>query len=287
MTNPAVYRGYNANRLHSNGLWGAEGMSLITAIQSGERDGFYFFDDFPTGGSALSSTTASWVGGSPGIQYKAHITAGATCRPLRDPADDQIGVLSLDIDADNDEGYLTIDNTYGEAFGKISNAAGDNRPIIFEGRVRFANIASSSAMVAKMFGLRAAVDAATLDIPDGGASIKVEEFVGFRALSDDGDGMDAVYVDNAEVVYAEAASYSNLVILADTWYKFGLFFDGSYARYFVNGIEIGTGVLPAATNFPNAEPLVPFFGGRLDGSDAANHIDIDWWAFLRCDDLRM
>lgn len=284
MTRNVRLKDKNDNRLHSMKFWQPH---LIDAIRRGERDGFYFFDDFQGAGAALATTAVAWRGGTPAMPYLGFATASSTMKAGRTAADDEIGVLVCDNDADNDEAYLTFDNTYAEAFGKITDDSGDNRPLWFEARVRFSNIASSSATVAKMIGLRAAVDAATVDIPDGGATIKVEEFVGFRALSGDGDGMDAVYMDNAEVVYAEAASYSSLVISADTWYKFGLYYDGTKLHYYVNGVEIGTGVLPSATNFPDAEPLMPYFGSRLDGSDAANHCDIDWWAFMRLDELRV
>lgn len=271
-----------SNRLHSGFF--RKNANVIQAILEGRKSGFYFFDDFNSGGTAENSTVFAWTGGTPAMQYKAHGTASTVIRPLRSAADDEIGVLTLDCDADDDETYLTFDAVYCEAFGKFGTTT-DARPFMFEGAVRFSNIASSSATVAKMFGLRASVAAATLDIPNGGASIKVEEFVGFRALSSDGDGMDAVYVDNAEVVALEAASNSLLNLTADTWVKLGITFDGEYCRWFVNGTRVGDPVLPTATNFPVSEPLVPYFGGRLDGSDAANHIDIDWWAFLRSDDL--
>lgn len=263
---------------------------IAQALCRGDRTGLFFFDDFVQGGAAESSTAFSWTGGGGNtgpMRYLAHGTASSLIKQLQTATDDEVGVLTLDCDADNDETYLTFDSTYNSAFGKISNAAGDNRPLWFEARVRFSNIASATATVAKMIGLRANVAAATLDIPDGGATIKVEEFVGFRALSGDGDGMDAVYVDTAEVVYGEAATYTNLVIEADEWNLFGLHFDGTKTHFYVNGTEIGTGVLPSATDFPNAEPLKPYFGARLDGTDAANHADIDWWAFMRLDDLHI
>lgn len=281
------YTGLNDNRLHSPNVWRAKSRALIDAIRRGEKDGFYFFDDFQSAGAALSSTAVAWTGGQPAMRYLGFATASSTMKPGRVAGDDEIGVLVCDNDADNDEFGVGFDNTYTEGFGKISNVAGDNKPLWFEARVRFTNIASATATVAKAIGLRAAVDHATVDFPDGGATIKVEEFVGFRALSGDGDGMDAVYCDDAEVVHVEAAANTNLVIAADEWNKFAIHYDGTYTYYYVNGVQIGAGVLPAATNFPNGEPLVPSFFGRLDGSDTANHCDIDWWAFLRSDELHV
>lgn len=285
MTRNVSYKN-RSNRLHSGFF--SKYAHVIDAIRNGRKDGFYFFDDFQSGGAAESSTAFAWTGGSPAMQYLAHGTAGSLIKPLNSAADDQIGVLTLDADADDDECYLTFDSTYNEAFGKIgTRSTSDNRPLLFEARVRFSNIASATATVAKMLGLRANVAAATLDFPNGGATQKVEEFVGFRALSGDGDGMDISYVDTAEVVHAEAASYSNLVIEADTWYKFGIYFDGTYVKFYVDGVKTGDDLLPTATNFPIDEPLKPYFGCRLDGTDTANHADIDWWAFLRCDDLSL
>lgn len=263
---------------------------IIEQLLRGHRTGLFFFDDFMQGGAAESSTAFAWTGGGGNMgpmRYLAHGTASSVIKQLQAAADDEIGVLTLDADADNDETYLTFDSTYNSAFCKVADGA-DARPFWFEGRVRFSNIASATATVAKMFGLRANVAAATLDIPDGGATIKVEEYVGFRALSGDGDGMDAIYMDDAEVVHVEAASNTALNLTADAWKQFGLHFDGRKLWYYVDGsLASTTGVLPTATNMPNDEPLKPYFGGRLDGTDAANHLDIDWWAFLRLDDLHI
>jgi hypothetical protein len=275
------YRDFD-ERVHS-GFFNRQA-NVIAAVREGRKAGFYFADDFMSGGAAESSTAFAWTGGMPAMRYLAFGTASSIIKPLNLSTDDEIGVLTLDADADNDECYLTFDPTYNEAFGKFGTGA-DARPFMFESRCRWSNIASATATVAKMIGLRARVAAATADIPDGGATIKVEEFVGFRAVSGDGDGMDMVYVDSAEVVHGEAATYSQLVIEADTWYKFGLAFDGQYCRWYVDGRPIGDPVLPTATNFPVNEPLMPYFGCRLDGTDAANHADIDGWSFLRSDDL--
>lgn len=283
MTRNVTYKN-RSNRLHSGFF--ARYAHVMDAIRNGRKDGFYFFDDFQSGGAAESSTAFAWTGGSPSMRYLAHGTASSLIKPLALAGDDQIGVLTLDADADNDECYLTLDPVYNEAVCKIGSGA-DARPVLFEARVRFSNIASATATVAKMLGLRARVAAATLDIPDGGATIAVDEFVGFRALSGDGDGMDMIYMDAAEVVHGEAATYTNLVIEADTWYKFGLFFDGTYVHYYVDGVKTGDAVLPSATNFPVNEPLMPFFGCRLDGTDTANHADIDWWSVLASGDTNL
>jgi hypothetical protein len=241
-----------------------------------QNKGFLFYDDFHHAGSAISSTTFAWDGGSPAMPYKAHGTASTTCKSLRSADDDEIGVLSLDIDADDDEIYLTFDQTYSGAWGKISDTAGDNKELWFEGRIRVTGVADSVA--SRMFGLREATDAATLDIPNAGETVKVAEFVGFRSVTGDGDGFDAVHIDAAEVVVKEVADDSKLQLATATWIKPAIYFDGTTCHWYINGVEVGTGVLPAATNFPDAEPLIPFFGGRTD-SATDSHIDIDWWKF--------
>jgi hypothetical protein len=258
-------------------------------IRRGQKAGFAFFDDFQRAGAATffvgeataDDTRIEWTGGSPPIAWKAHVTSGVTIFPKAFTAADSAGVptgiLTLDIDADNDECYVHADPTYMGAWCRITDTAGNNKKVAVEYRVRLTELTAT----ATMFGLRELTAAATLDIPDAGASIKVAEFVGWRGISTDYDGVDAVHVDAAEVVVQEAATgLAAQTLTAATWVKLGLLFDGTRTYWFCNGqcANPHAGVLPSATNFPDDEPLMPYFGGRVDSAVDA-HIDVDWVKF--------
>lgn len=260
---------------------------IIAAIQRQDRDGFFFFDDFQGGGAAQSSTAHTWYGGLPAQNYLTYATASTTVKPSNTAADDEIGVLEIaGNDADNDECYLTFDNTYTEAFGKVSNAAGDRRPIWFEARVRFSDV---SLQVSKFIGLNERAAPATGDIANGGASFADKSYLGFRALAADPDGMDAVYRNNggaSERVAKEAAAFTSLNLTASTFKKFGLHFDGTHFWYYVDGVKVNsTGILPSATDFPNGDPLLPKLMVRSEEAVSGQKVGIDWWAFMRLDDL--
>ena len=268
----------DTNRAPSNAIWGN---CPIHQIQVGAQSGLYFFDDFFQAGSAESSDIFAWAGGTPAMPYRCFADTDATAiKPAAVAADDEIGVLFANIDLDNEEAYVTFNAATSSPFGKISDTATDNLKLWFEARVRFQTVTS----VSKMVGLRAMTDAGADDITAGGGSIKTEEFIGFRARDADGDGMDAIHMDTAEVVVQEAAATgraSNLVLVADTWHKFGIYFDGTNVHWYANGVKVsGGGVLPAATDFPDAETLMPYLGARID-TVVDGHFDIDWWGFAQ------
>jgi len=285
MTKNYRYRGSNSNRLHSQSFWNRD---LIDAIRVGDRDGFYFFDDFQSGGAVQSSTAHTWTGGSPGMRYLTYATASTTCKPSRTSGDYEIGVLECaGNDADNDEFYLTFDNTYTEGFGRSSTTAAAAFPWWFEARVRYSNV---SNLTGKFVGMYNAGDAATGDIANGSASLADNSYLGFRSISTSPTYMDAIYRNSGgsseRTAYA-ASSYSSLVIAASTWVKYGLFWDGSYLHYYINGAEVGTGVLATATDFPDGDVLMPRIMLRSEEAISGQKLGVDWWSFMRLDELRI
>lgn len=284
MTNIRYLDG-NSNRLHSDRFWRKD---IINAIRIGQRDGFYHFDDFSAGGSAQATNDFTWYGGSACLLYRGYATASSTIKCSRSASDDQIGVLEVDTTAvDNDEAYVTLDNTYGEPLVKASNAAGDNFPFWFETRVRFTDVSSNAG---KFVGLWQGTNPTTGDMANATGAPGDFSYLGFRTLVADPNGMDAVHRNGGgggEVVVAEAADYSRLDISASTWAKYGLFYDGTKLHYYMNGVEIGTGVLPSATDFPNADPLNPRWGIRSEATISGFKMEIDWVAIMRLDELRI
>lgn len=270
------YRGSNSNRLLSPEIWADFPRQQI---KDGSVDGFFLFDDFHIAGSAENSTAFAW-NGPQGLLYTGFGTSGVLMNQ-GDAAGERFGALKFTCDADDEQAYAgPIGGTYQGILAEISDTTGDTHETIFETRVKFGDVTSGSAAVAKMVGLAKASDVANNTIGADGATNDADGFVGFRALAADADGMDAVHMDTNEVVVIEAANNSNLVITADTYAKFGIRFDGVKVYYYVNGVCINpdAGVLPAATDFPDAVALAPFFGMRQHGSAATPTMTIDWWA---------
>lgn len=285
MTNMAVYKGFGSRRLHSPRLWTRP--DLIEAIRCGERDGFYFFDDFQKAGAAQNSTAHTWSGGAPTMQYLTYATASTTVTASNTAGDYEVGVLEVGgCDADNDEAYISFDDTYCESLCRASSTSGYNFPFWFETRVRFSDVTHQSS---KFIGLWEK-GVATSDHANGGASLADKSYLGFRALTADPDGMDMVYRNNggaSERVYGEAADYSALNVVAATWKKFGLFYDGSTLHYFVDNVEQGTGVAASATDFPLADPLTLRVGVRCEEAISGYKPAVDWVAFMRLDEINI
>lgn len=276
MTNIIRYRGENP-RLFSPNIWGN---CPAERIQRGYEDGFFFFDDFYGAGAALSTNISAWTGPG-GLRYSAHGTTGVTWNADDGAAGAYTGLLKFDVDADDEEAYLTLDDTYNGVIAEISDTAGNNFKFWFETRVKFDNVDSGAAALGKFVGMAENGSDATGTIFGADAATSgTKDTVGFRAFAADGNGMDAVFSDGTtEVVHKEAANNDSLDITADTFKKFGLYYDGTTLFYYVDGVLVDAdGVLPSATSFPDATKLMPCFGGRQHGTgDFEGYID--WWGF--------
>lgn len=147
--------------------------------------------------------------------------------------------------------------------GKFSEGYG----FYFETRFRV-----SSPTVYLKIGLVQEGGVAADFVADTTGAISDADFVGFRTLAADVDGLDAVYrtAGAAEVVVDEESQ----VLVADTWYKVGVAFDGTgYVKYLVNGIKKGE-VLTTATDFPDGEEMGFMIGFKAGGT--ACNLDVDW-----------
>lgn len=246
--------------------------------------GWGFFDDFFQAGEG-TDTAQTWPGPQ-GLLYLCHGTAGTTVLPKTGVAGALTGIMELDVDNNDEEVYLSFSTTYCPTFGEISSTAANARKLWFEGRVRFDTVLSGSPALGKFFGLGASGMNVANAMAADAASVVVKDFVGFRAVAADGDGMDAVHikVSGAEVVVCEsAAGPTAQTLTADTWVKLGIHFDGTNTWWYVNGEKVvGTGVLADATNFPDGKGLHPIFGIRHHSAGTEDYeADIDWWRFAR------
>jgi hypothetical protein len=115
-------------------------------------------------------------------------------------------------------------------------------------------------------------------------------FIGFRAVTADPDGMDAVYAtaSTALTVHQEAADSTAKYVpgsstvylqnlIADTYVKFGLYFDGTKMYWYVNGVRVNdAGVAYNATNFPDGVNMHVVWGVKT-GEAVAKAMTIDWY----------
>ena len=189
-------------------------------------------------------------------------------------------------DADNDALVIRTGGSSG-VLGKVTDTAGSNKKLWWEARIRTASIADDG--VAIFCGLSAEISLAATDTvqTDDTGVLKTTDYIGFRSLSADGDGLDSVYITaGTEVVHKESAA----TLVADTWIKVGGYFDGKGYYYYINGQQIvpttaggaadKVGILPSATSFPDGEEVGLMLATKV-GTAAEVKVDIDWWRFAQ------
>ncbi|GIW60067.1 MAG: hypothetical protein KatS3mg087_1133 [Patescibacteria group bacterium] len=268
------YEGFAGSRGPSPGLWGRLKSSAVRSF------GFYSGDDLIHASPALSAGAGGWQGPE-GFWYKVFGTAGASpvTGSIVAPVDNAVpaGEIKFTLPVDATECYVTLDDAKTGAFAV---AKAGLMEFVFEARVKFSHVLSGTDALAKAVGLRAPGGAATGSIGATG-ELASNSFIGFRAVNASADRLDAVYASTGGVaVHLQGNSADGMILSADTYVKLGLRFDGKKLYYFVNGNQVGAGVLTTATNFPVGKPLVPFIGARSAGSTSKN-FTIDWLAFGR------
>jgi hypothetical protein len=265
----------DTTRLKSPGLW----QKIDWRNLNGFGKGLYFDDDFHNAGVAVGSNHARWSGGLPAMRYDFLGGSNATIVAATSATGANYGIAHVASTTDDDEAYLNFDTTYNCEFGQISTTASEKKNLVFEARCKWGNI---STLQGKFIGLGIHGFAATgLALGTDADAWGTGKFVGFRALSSDGDGMDATFFkSSAEVVVQEASVNTNQNISADEWNKFGLWYEADKSKvwWYLNGIPICSYVLTSA--FPDGTAMSPCFGFRQNGSGSPV-ADIDWWAFAQ------
>jgi hypothetical protein len=198
--------------------------------------------------------------------YRTYLDTNVTCVQVKTA---QGGVIMLDtIDADNEEGAITLGDS--NILGSIVTTAGSNKKVWFETRVKFSDITAQSGYV----GLADADSPANSLIPDAGTGVASKNVVGFSVLEAAPSVLRAIY-DTAAGVTTLNATAGTLV--ADTYVKLGIRYDGTNVKYYVDGAVVGT-VLASATNFPDGVYLAPLWALKSHEADDKN-LSIDWWKF--------
>ena len=252
--------GQAAHRGRSRNLWAD---CPYDEIRQDYAAGYYLRDDF------MNTPTLSADADTD--QYATYIDTGGTILPL---ATELGGVLRLTIDAtgDNEETWLTTGGNVGNMC-KISDTAGENFKLWFECRIRLGQVTAQNFYCGLGEEALATADAVFTDAD----AIADKDLVGFRILAADPDGLDAIHgisSTSGETVVANEAQ----VVVAATWYKLGIRFDGTKIEYWIDNVlqNPTTTVLPSTTNFPDNEELSFVMGGKAGGA-TAHTFDLDWF----------
>lgn len=258
---------FNASAFPTPVLW--QKIDIPDSLFTGRC--FLFKDDF----AAFDGSVATNVGrySSEAGGFRSFEDTGGSITPLET---EEFGVIRFATGAtDNNEIWLTNSGAKG-VLAKISSTAGKHAKLIFEARVRFNATTLQSIFIGMAEEGLAAADTAA----DAG-TLASKDYIGFRILEADSDGLDTVYrkAGQAEQVVQDVAQ----AIVADTWYKLGFVFDpgagaGERIRYYINGVELSGKVTKAnieAATFPSGEELGFLIGGKAHEA-VTKTFDLDW-----------
>lgn len=267
-----TYLGYTSGRGPSPAIWGN---CPWLEIFKDPTKGYQFWDDFFTGITEDPDNAGVFERGP----WKAFGDTGVTFNPLATAVG---GVVRVSMDADDEEFYLTTGNNTG-VLGKFQTAASEQPyKMWFETRFRTEDVTSGDRGI--FLGMSEEGLAGANTFAADAASVADKDYVGFRILPGDPNGLDIVHntATGGETVLQEASvntTYQN--VAADTWKKCGWYFDGdTTVTFYIDGVEI-VSVETTATNFPDGEELALLLAQRQHGAGTVT-VDYDWvrWAQL-------
>ena len=255
----------NAGRGMSKGLWRTcPLMSYMFGV-----GGTFLFDDFmnmpqlATGGTDIAHG------------YMAILDTSCTAKPS---PDQPCGVFELTTTATAaDFAFLTMGHNVG-GLARISDTIAQNKKVWFETRFKLSVVANTSLFV----GMLQAGQMASSTLDTGFVDAKA--CLGMLKLSG-GTGSSIIMNDSAgaEVV----VSNNFLTPAADTWYKYGFYYDGEACYQYLNGAIVlpdtapssapYNGLKPATANFPDAIWMTPVWG-MYTADAATKKLSIDFVA---------
>lgn len=221
--------------------------------------GIYFHDDF-TGGVLLTNNQAE--SNLNGWRAYTGTTSGS------DITDAGIvgGGIKLNSTTDNE----------GVAIRKLpcfKLALGQGR-FALEARVKFNTITDSRQNA--FFGLAAGTTLSTSFPITTSDAMADSNFVGFQKVFADGDALDTTY--KADGVTAVTVKADAVTLVADTFVKLGMYFDGTKLYFYADGARLADyKTLPSTDgdDFPNDVVLGPVLALMLGHGDDAI-LTVDW-----------
>lgn len=198
-------------------------------------------------------------GDFPTRQFTTDTTASIT------PSTLQIGEMVLFSSADNEEASCQWDVPI-----KVSGGTKWG----FEARIKVEVLTDDYAFC--MLGLQASHVLAGDEMVDNGAAMADLHYLGLALFGADGDVFDFQYIETGSTDNVHDDDY--IVPVANTYFTFGMYFNGTTIQGYVDGVAVGTAISAtdiAAADFPTAEILVPMMA--VKGGNAADFdFTIDW-----------
>lgn len=271
MTNLVRNRGYSDGRLFSPKIWG----DCPPPDSIREAGGTYHFDDFDAWQTFAEGDD---VGDNDTYPYFTGGSDGVTIAKL---ADTDYGTLEVaGNDADND-GSLIV---YGNAGGFARFGSGDR--VWLEGEIAKASVADNALSFFLGFLEVNVVPTTIITLVDDTHILDAsEDFVGWRTLAADGDAAEPIYQEGGQTLAHVGTGTTNAqgsgndtVLVAATYYKFGLKWDGRTVKYYVDNTLAAYYTPTSANSFPDTNHLAACWATKV-GAAAESKTQMKWWAF--------
>jgi hypothetical protein len=290
-----VHQGQNNPALPSPRIWErATGASVAT---EGNNGGTWAGDDFtlfsgydPATSDATTLPTTKYTGPNGYGVYVDTGTGAGDILPLSSDAFDYTSIQLTTHTTDEHQTSICAPGLTGilGSIGDTGGAGGTNTIGLqaFECRVRFpTNVTADDSTFIGLATPTLCVDSGMIDAT--GELADADGVLGFQVLGADPNALNFVYSAGGDAGAVEVGT-TGLVIVTDTWYKFGYVFDPNavtskritwYADNDEQPQYVTNAVIEGAT-FPTDEPMQFFAGCKNHGGTAAK-LDIDWWYFFQ------
>jgi hypothetical protein len=228
----------------------------IIQMQSDPSIGYYIFDDFVNAPDLATNVAA---GAAQVGMYSTFLSDGSAIGNAAEAG----GAIFLNGSDSNEAAIL-------RAGGAAFNLAASSKKMWFEARVKAGTI--SNDQNGFFVGLYEDV-AMTATVPiaaDG--TLAAEVFAGFHRLEGDGDKLDVVHCDGST---ATTLSADAITLVADTYVKIGMVFEGDTITFYENGSSVGT-LAVGATEYPDATTMNPVIAILGEATEATG-VTMDWW----------
>ena len=276
MTHTIIQYGKSLNadtdRAPSPALWGN---CPILEFQL-KGTGFFFHDDFQGDVSDVTNY-ASGTARGPYITYQ---DTGVLIDKLAVPTTADSGLVTGELeisvnDSANDQGHIGGPGGGEGGCVEISDTAGSQKEMWFEARFRSTDVTDGGLAFFLGLGDEAIIADQALTDADGHPASSTDSYVGFHVDDANGDSVDTIHSTNAAHTVAGAAAD---VLVVNTYTKYGLYFDGTTVYWYINGVKVApiAGVLPGATNFPDAIEMTMCLLTKT-GNAAEAKCQLDWW----------
>jgi hypothetical protein len=254
----------------------------------GTPPGVMLYDDFNSFPTLTVTTAAAQL--QPGNGYFAYIEDDATVGRIGHRADTPSAIeLLTSTDAADGDNHQTSLGTCGNAgvLGLISDTAADAKLLICEFRFRLNSVTDGAGSVFLGLGEEGLGAAATPLADSTGHKLADKDLIGFVIAEDNNDALKFQYRKAGQAIQS-VLTYGT-ALAAGVWYNVGFIYDpraplSKRVKVFVDNVEQSTYVTGdqiAAATFPDGEELAMYASIIGSANNAAQHFDLDLWAFYQ------